>query len=175
MDKAQTKQYKFNVRIVFVLLILIVLVVIYFIQKIKKEKENKLLKERLDKLLTKKEQIELRAKKLDRYYKTIYLLLKMVFAGVIFGLCFIIYLSMQQKNIWEFASKFTDLFGMLGLVTIILCILCEIKFTDIFGAKEKVKSVLNNIIYGEHKAEILMLPIIEMDIISITTQLEERN
>lgn len=153
-------------------IIFIVLAIFIVIAVINKEEERIRLRARLKILSTRKYQVQILKESLDTYFKYAYNLIKMVsFSFLAVGL-FLIYESLPEKNIFEFAARFTDLAGAISLIILLICLFIEENPICIFTMRSKIKSLLEKAIYEPHIDAIQQMPIISAEIEKIKKTLD---
>ena len=109
------------------------------------------------------------------YFRIAYNFIKVI-CFVILGIAlYLIWDSLKEKNIFEFASRFTDIFGAIGLLILLVCLFAEENPLDVFYLRSKLKHLLKNIIYGKHKSTIEELPAISNEIEKIKKSIESND
>jgi hypothetical protein len=138
----------------------ILLAILIIITIVNKEEENRRLRARLRMLTFKKHQIEILRYGLSLYFNLAYNAIKFVFLFFVLGGTYLIYESLPEKNVFEFASRFTDTVGAISLLILLICLFIEENPIDIFTMRSKLKALLERIIYDPYRSELNQLPMI---------------
>lgn len=149
---------------IILLIAFFVFIIYYVIVTTNKSKEIEELRKRYNNLKERKSFIEDLKLNLDGYFKIAYNIVKSIICLIFIAICFIIYYYLPNPGFWSFISAFTDLFGALSLLILFICLILEENPINIFYLRDKLKTIIKDLIYGDNKAIINEIPAIEKEI-----------
>ena len=151
---------------VFIIIFLVIIIIYYAAKYVSKEEERAKLKNKLKQLINEKFKLINLKNNLDRNFKIAYNLIRIIFIGFTVLISISIYKSLPNgsNSIFDFASRITDVFGALGIILIMVCLLIEENPLDAFRIRTILYNKLHSAIYDKYKESLENLPIIENEI-----------